>query len=175
TDSAAMLFGTFRALMPVFAERLGVGTEGLGLLLAAPGVGSLTGAAFVMSVGDFRYKGLVIGASILAYAGAVAAVALSPWFLVTLLAAGATGFFDSWQATPRNGVIQLITPDALRGRVSAFQQMLSGGMPALGQALMGASAAALGAPFAMVAGAIACAIVVCGIFAARPDLRVENL
>ncbi len=175
TDSAAMLFGTYRALTPIFGEALGVGAQGVGLLFAAPGVGSLLGAAIIMSVGDFRYKGYVVIGGILVYCASLAVFALSPWFPVTLLAAGALGLFDSVQATPRNGVIQLLTPDELRGRVSAFQYMLVNGMPSLGQTLSGGTAALLGAPIALTLGAVVCACIVLAIAAARPDLREERL
>jgi hypothetical protein len=132
-----------------------------------------------MSMGDFRYKGLVIGGAILAFCASIGVLALSPWLILALVGAAGTGFFDSWQATPRNGVIQMITPDELRGRVSSFQHMLSGGTPAFGQALMGGVAALVGAPVgasvAAVAGAATCAVVICAIFAARPDLRARDL
>jgi hypothetical protein len=72
-------------------------------------------------------------------------------------------------------VIQLLTPDELRGRVSAFQYMLVNGMPSLGQTLSGGAAALLGAPLALTVGAAICAVIVLGIAAARPDLRDENL
>jgi MFS family permease len=175
TDSAAMLFGTYRGLVPVFATMLGVGPEGTGMLLAAPGVGSLVGAAAIMSLGDFRYKGWAVIGGILAYCAALVTFALSPWFLVSLVAAAALGFTDSVQSTPRNGVIQLLTPDELRGRVSAFQYMLVNGMPSLGQTLSGATATLFGAPIALTLGAAACALIVLGIAAARPDLRDEFL
>jgi MFS family permease len=175
TDSAAMLFGTYRALTPIFADALGVGPREIGLLFAAPGVGSLLGAVVIMSLGDFRWKGWVVIAGILAYCVGLAAFALSPWFPLTLIVSVALGVFDSVQATPRNGVIQLLTPDELRGRVSAFQYMLVNGMPSLGQTLSGSAAAVLGAPLAMTLGAAICAVIVIGIAAARPDLRDEHL
>ncbi len=174
-DAAAMLFGTYRALTPIFADALGVGHEGVGLLLAAPGVGSLLGAACVMSLGDFRYKGLAVIGGILAYCAALVVFALSPWFPLSMAASVALGFCDSLQSTPRNGVIALLTPDEVRGRVSAIQYMLVNGMPSLGQTLSGGTAALLGAPLALTLGAIVCATIVLGIATARPDLREERL
>src|SRR6185436_5629967 len=56
-DTASQLFGSYRALLPIFAVSLGVGPEGLGLLSAAPGVGSVLTAAVLLAVGDLRYKG----------------------------------------------------------------------------------------------------------------------
>ncbi len=174
-DAAAMLFGTYRALTPIFAEALGVGHEGVGLLLAAPGVGSLLGAAGVMAFGDFRYKGLAVIGGILAYCASLVVFALSPWFPLSMAASVALGFCDSLQSTPRNGIIALLTPDEVRGRVSAFQYMLVNGMPSLGQTLSGGTSAIFGAPMALTIGAFACAAVVLVITAARPDLREERL
>lgn len=85
----------------------------------------------------------MVGAS-LAYCAALAALALSPWFWLALLAAAGTGLFDTLQATPRNALIQAITLDEIRGRVESFRQMLTGGVPALGQVYMGGAASLVG-------------------------------
>jgi MFS family permease len=174
-DAAAMLFGTFQVVFPVIGEGLGLDPAGLGLLFAAPGVGSLIGAAVVMSLGDIRYKGLFVAGAILAYCGSLALLAVSPFFLLALIAAGGLGFFDSLQATPRNALIQLITPDDIRGRVEAFRHIITGGMPAMGQVYMGGTASLLGAPTALILGAIACAGVVLGVTAGRSDLRARDI
>ena len=70
---------------------------------------------------------------------------------------------------------QLITPDGLRGRVSAFQHMLQGGGPALGQSLMGAAAGAVGAPTALIGGAIGCLAICIALLLKRPDIRARDL
>jgi MFS family permease len=176
TDAAATFFGHYRVLLPFVAVNVGwEGAEGTGLLMAAPGVGSLLGATAIMSLGDFRYKGLVAVVAILGYCVALILLAVSPWFLMALLVAAALGFLDSCQATPRNTVIQSITPDEMRGRVASFQQMLTSGMPSLGQAYAGALAAVVGPGIALVSGAAACIGIVLGIAAARPDLRARDL
>jgi MFS family permease len=196
-DSAAMLFGTYRVVLPSIGDHLGLDAARVGLLWAAPGVGSLLGAAFIMSLTNIRYKGLFIVGAILAYCVGLVALALSPGvltvlgsgslaasgpamastvaFLVALLASGGLGLFDSLQATPRNALIQLMTPDELRGRVESLRQMLTAGMPALGQMYMGATASLLGAPLALMVGAATCAAVVLGITAGRRDVRAASL
>ena len=174
TDVAAMLFGSYQVILPIFADGFGVGAVGYGLLQSAPAVGSLVGAAVILGLGDSRYKGYLIVGSILGYCVCLAGLAAAPWFSLALLAGAGLGFTNSMQATPRNAVIQLVTPDELRGRVTSFQQMLTGGGPGLGQGIMGAAAAMLG-PLALVAGGIACAAVNIGILVARKELRAPDL
>lgn len=159
-DVAETVFGSYRALLPIFAATLAVGASGYGLLSAAPGVGSLLAAACMLSLGDIRYKGLYTVFGVLAYCVALVLLALSPWFALTLVAAALLGATNAVQMIPRNSVILAISPDALRGRVEAFRSMLAGGGPPLGYALSGALAAALGAPLALIAGAAACAALV---------------
>jgi MFS family permease len=138
-------------------------------------VGSLAGAAIIMVLGDVRYKGVVVAAGILAYCAALVGLALSPWFALSLAMVFLLGVFDSLQATPRNGLIQLITPDQLRGRVSAFQHMMTTGMPAVGQFQSGAIAALLGAPLALITGAGVCITIILGFLFARPELRAAEI
>lgn len=175
TDSAATFFGAYLVLLPIFADRLGAGATGFGILSAAPGVGAVLGAMVVMWLGDFRYKGYFVVVSILAYCACLVGLALSPWLGVAVLMAGALGLTDSLQATARNAVIQLVTPDELRGRVSSFQHMLTLGMPGLGQGAMGTAAALLGGPLALVAGAAVCAAANVGLLTSRSDLRARDL
>ena len=102
-------------------------------------------------------------------------LALAPWFGLVLAVCFALGFTDSMQATTRNGVIQLVTPDQLRGRVSSFQQLMTLGMPSIGLGLMGVGAAAVGAPIALAAGAATCALINLGILGGRKELRQREL
>jgi len=174
-DAAAMLFGAYRILMPIFADRLGVGAEGLGLLLSMSGIGALFGAGVVMYLGDVRYKGRFVLAGILAYCCCLVGLAISPWFALALLMNASLGFSDSVQAIPRNTVIQSIIPDEIRGRVSSFQSMLTNGVPALGQAQAGAVASLIGAPLTLIVGAVLCATTVISVAFARSDVLSRDL
>ena len=170
-DLGAVVLGSYRALLPIFAEALGAGPSGYGLLSAAPGVGSLVAAVFMLSLGDMKYKGLYTVFGVLAYSAALALLAVSSWFYLSLLAASLLGATNSVQMIPRNSVILAIPPDALRGRVAAFRSMLAGGGPPLGYAISGAVAAVLGAPLALMVRAAACAVLVIGIGTAHRELR----
>ena len=170
-DVLQTLFGGYRALLPIFADLLGVGPTGYGLLSAAPGIGSLLGAGFILSRGDMRYKGLYAVAGVLGHCVSLALFALSPWFTLALLASALLGITNSVQMVPRNTAILAVSPDALRGRVEAFRSMLAGGVPPLGFTLAGALAATFGAPLAVLIGAGACATFVTGIALTARELR----
>ncbi|MDA1240784.1 MAG: MFS transporter, partial [Chloroflexi bacterium] len=137
-DLGETIFGSYRALLPIIADNLGVGATGYGLLSAAPGVGALAGAAFILGLGDMRYKGLYTVFGVLAYCVALAMLAVSPWFWLAIIASVLLGATNSIQMIPRNTVILSVSPDALRGRVEAFRSMLAGGGPPLGFMLSGA-------------------------------------
>ena len=170
-DLGETILGSYRALLPIFAEVLGAGPTGYGLLSAAPGVGSIIGAGIILSLGDMKYKGLYTVFGVLAYCGALALLALSPWLILTFVAAGLLGTTNSIQMIPRNTVILSISPDALRGRVEAFRSMLAGGGPPFGYALSGGVATVLGAPMALVVGAVACSVLVAGVGITQSELR----
>jgi MFS family permease len=174
-DVGATLFGGYRALLPVFAESLGVGAAGFGLLSAAPGVGALLGAGFILSRGDMKYKGLYTIFGVLAYCAALVVLALSPWFILALVASALLGTTNSVQMIPRNTVILTISPDALRGRVESFRSMLAGGAPPLGYLLSGALAAAFSPAAALVVGALTCTVMVGGIATWSRELRERDL
>jgi MFS family permease len=174
-DVGATLLGSYRALLPLFADALGVGPGGYGLLSAAPGVGSLLGAGAILSLGDMRYKGLYTVFGVLGYSAALALLAVSPSFWLAAVASGLLGATNSIQMIPRNSAILAISPDALRGRVEAFHSMLAGGAPPLGYTLSGVVAAAIGAPMALLAGAGACAVFVVGVALTRRELRDPDL
>ena len=175
TDAAAMIFGSYQALLPIVAGQYSVGPAGYGILASAPAIGGFLAAIGVMYLGDFPYKGRLIVGAILVYCGFLVGLAWAPSFLLACVVAVGLGLTNSLQAVPRNALIQLLSPDELRGRVTSFQHMLTAGMPALGQGLMGGAAAAVTAPVALVVWALLCAIINVGILARRPDLRARDL
>ena len=170
-DIAATVLGNYRALLPIFATNLGVGAGGFGLLSAAPGIGALTGSALMLSLGDIRYRGLYAIAAVFSYCGALALLAVSPWFPMAMLAAAGLGLTDSIQMIARNSTIIGISPDELRSRVEAFRSMIAGGGTPLGYTLSGAFAASFGAPIALIIGAFACMALVTTIALTRKELR----
>jgi len=153
-DFMAQFFSSYRVLLPTLArDILGVGAAGFGILSAAPAAGAIFGAGVVFRLRGFEHKGWLILAATIGYAAAALVIGMSPWFGLTLVAAAGIGVCDAVATTLRQAVVQLDTPDRLRGRVTSAYQMVSRGGPSLGQAQMGALAAQLGAPLALSLGA----------------------
>jgi MFS family permease len=175
SDGAAMLFGGYQVLLPILADEFGTGVAGFGLLSSAPAIGGLAGAIIVMYLGDFPYKGRLIVGGVLCYSFFLAGLAFAPSFALTFAMAMGLGMSDAMQAATRNALIQMLAPDALRGRVSSFQHMLTGSTPALGLSLMGAAAGVVSAPVALIAGAACCAAFNVGLLSTRRDLRARDL
>ena len=151
-DMAAMLFGYYPTLLPVFAERLGVGPRGFGLLAAAPAAGALAGAVVMLLVGQLRRPGWVMLGAVAGYAVGLVGLGLSTSFPPALAFGALLGFTDAISMTIRHAATQVHTPDELRGRVSSvFQISVQGGNSA-GALTAGFAAAALGAGPATVLG-----------------------
>ncbi len=171
-DLFAVLLGGATALMPVFArDILDVGPLGLGLLRSAPGVGALVVALYLATRRIQDHAGIymlffvaLFGACTIVF-GASTIVWLSVAALVLLGAA------DMVSVYIRATLIQLWTPDRLRGRVTAVNMMFIGASNELGEFRAGVMAALIGAQTAVVlggAGAVATAAIWARIF---PDLR----
>jgi MFS family permease len=153
-DFSATFFGAYRVVLPTLArDILHVGPTGYGILGAAPAAGAIFGSAIVFRLRAYEHKGWLILGATAAYACACMALAQSTLFWFALVSAGCIGVGDAMAATLRQVLVQVDTPDRLRGRVSSAYQMVSRGGPSLGQAQMGALAGALGAPLGLTLGA----------------------
>ena len=168
-------FGSYRALLPIFVAILGVGAEGLGLLLSGAAAGSSLGIAMVLSLGNLRYKGLWAAFGIIAYAVSLVVLAQSGWFPLSMAAVFLLGLFETLPMLLSNVVIQSNTPDNLRGRVLSFQRMLGVGGTSLGEAQSGFVAAFIGAPLTLVAGAAVCVATTLGLLTSRREIRMADL
>lgn len=158
-----MLAMPFQALLVVFSEDVWhVGDAGLGVLQAAAGLGGLIGSLFVAMRGDTHRFLRYMMASLLAFSGTLFLFALSPWFLLALPFVFIADIFASTFNTLNNTVIQMLVPDAVRGRVMSLMMMTFGLTP-LGTVPVSAAAQAWGAP-AAVAGAAALSFIAAVIF-----------
>jgi MFS family permease len=155
-DLFAVLFGGATALLPAFAsDVLHVGPVGLGLLRAAPAVGAaLAGAVLALrpvrtAVGRWLFGGVfVFGVSILVFG-------LSQSFWLSVLALGVLGASDMVSMFVRHLLVQLQTPDLIRGRVSAVNAVFIGASNELGEFESGVTAAWWGVVPAVLVGGVA--------------------
>ncbi|MGB4801104.1 MAG: MFS transporter [Anaerolineae bacterium] len=150
-------------VVPVFArDVLHVDATGLGLLMAAVGVGAVVGGLLAAGYQGTRRLAWLIGASLVFGLGQIA-FALSSAFALSalLLAVGGAAFVVSQSLT--NSLLQLHTPGELRGRVLSFYALLSIGSGRLGGLLIGAGASVWSAPLALAVGAALCLLGICAL------------
>ncbi|MEW2347919.1 MULTISPECIES: MFS transporter [unclassified Streptomyces] len=154
-DLSATLFGAYRVLLPELSDKvLHAGPTGYGLLSAAPSAGALLGSVWIFRLVRTARAGHLVLWGTAGYGLAVLALAQARVLWLALPAALALGAADAMATTVRHAAVQVETPDALRGRVSAIYQMCSRGGPALGDSLLGALAGALGPVAALTAGGL---------------------
>lgn len=172
-DFIATFFGSATALLPIFArDILHVGAQGYGLLYAAPSVGAvLTGIGMSVIAHRIRAKGLVIILAVGAYALFTALFGLSHLFVLSLLCLAGVGASDTVSMILRQTVRQLITPDALRGRMTSVNMVFFMGGPQLGELEAGVVARVAGAPFSVIAGGLAALLATGLVLVAGSTLR----
>ncbi|PKU25232.1 MFS transporter [Telmatospirillum siberiense] len=166
-DLFAVLFGGATALLPVFAsDILEVGPWGLGLLRSAPALGAATCALWLAHHPPKRRLGHLMFACVGGFGLATIVFGLSSHFLLSLAALISIGGCDMVSVYVRQSLIQLGTPDAMRGRVSAVNLVFIGASNELGEFESGLTAAWFGAVPAVVLGGLGTLLVV-GVWAWR--------
>ena len=152
-DTCVQFFGAYRSMMPAFArDILGTGPAGLGALLGVPALGALAGSGIVLAAGNPRRKGqLIIGVTLLYTIGLIC-FALSRSLTLSLLIVFCLGLVDAIGETLRDTLVQLTTPDQMRGRVKSFDQVFMSAGTYMGHAQMGVAASFIGVPGALILG-----------------------
>ncbi|MGB6485509.1 MAG: MFS transporter [Steroidobacteraceae bacterium] len=154
-DLVAVLLGGATALLPVFArDVLHAGPIGLGLLRSAPAVGACGIALWQVRRPPERSVGLELLAAVAAFGLATIAFALSTSLALSLLALIVVGATDMVSVNIRSSLMQLTTPDGLRGRVAAVNMLFVGTSSELGAFESGLLAALIGAVPAVLAGGL---------------------
>ncbi|MGD2133754.1 MAG: MFS transporter [Maricaulaceae bacterium] len=154
-DLIVVLFGGVTALLPIFArDILHVGAEGLGLLRAAPAVGAAVVAFALASQPLSRQVGKWLLGAIAVYGLAMLGFAVSPWFWVSAGLLAVTGAADMISVYVRSSLIQLATPDGMRGRVSSVSFIFISASNELGEFESGVAARFLGPVGAVVLGGV---------------------
>jgi MFS family permease len=170
-DLFAVLFGGAVALLPVFAKDiLAVGPSGLGVLRAAPAVGALGAALLLTRWSTWQRPGRVLLLVVGGFGLATVGFGLSRDLLLSLACLCVAGALDSVSAVIRATLQQMITPDRLRGRVAAVEQVFVGFSNELGAFESGATAALFGPVVSVVGGGIGTLLVVLIVALAWPAL-----
>lgn len=144
-DLFAMLLGGATALLPMYAKDiLHVGPQGLGLLRAAPAAGALLMSLLWLRWPLERRAGGVLLTAVAVFGAATVVFGLSETYWISLLALALTGAADNVSVVVRQTLVQVETPDRIRGRVSAVNSIFIGASNQLGEFESGATAALLG-------------------------------
>ena len=172
-DLFAVLFGGVLILLPAFADEiLGVGSVGLGFLRAAPGVGAALVALWLGFKPIQRHAGSWMFGGVAVFGVCMVIFGLSTSFWLSLVVLVLSGAGDMVSVFVRGMLVQLETPDAIRGRVSAVNSMFIGASNELGAFRAGLNSEAIGMITAVVGGGVATLTVVAGYyFKLFPQLR----
>ena len=171
-DLFVVLLGSVTALLPIYArDILQVGPIGLGLLRSAPAVGALVTALALSRRPIERHIGRWMFAVVAIYGAATVVFGASTWFPLSLAALAVLGASDAVSIVVRFSLVQIETPDAMRGRVSAINYLFVGSSNTLGDFESGAVAAWLGTVPAVLIGGIGSLLIAGTWMLLFPDLR----
>jgi MFS family permease len=171
-DLFAVLLGGATALLPIFArDILGTGPRGLGLLRSAPAVGALATSIFLARHPLRRRIGPTLFRVVIVYGAANVVFGISTTFALSLAALCVVGAADVISVVIRASLVQIRTPDAMRGRVSAVHSLFTGTSNQLGAFWSGLSAALLGTVPSVLLGGLGTIVVAALWMLLFPELR----
>jgi MFS family permease len=163
-DLFAVLFGGAVALLPIFAKDiLEVGPTGLGLLRAAPAIGSLITASAIARYPIRRKAGPMLFAVVAGFGVSMVVFGFSRSMWLSMLALAVGAGLDMVSVVLRQTILPLVTPDELRGRVNAVEMVFISASNELGAFESGVAAALIGAVPAVVLGGVV-TVVVAGVW-----------
>lgn len=144
-DLFAVLFGGATALLPIFADKiLNVGPEGLGILRAAPAFGAVVMAGALAYYPPRQNAGRTLLWSVAAFGACMILFAISTNFYLSLFILFLSGAFDNVSVVVRHIILQLATPDEMRGRVAAVNGIFIGSSNEIGAFESGVAAKLMG-------------------------------
>jgi MFS family permease len=171
-DLVAVLLGGATALLPVYAKDvLHVGPGGFGLLRASPAVGAAVVAMWLAAHPIRRAAGIKMFAGVALFGMATAVFAVSHWMALSMLCLALLGGGDMISVFVRHSLVQIVTPDAMRGRVAAVSTLFIGASNELGEFESGVAARLVGPIAAALIGGLG-ALAATGLWAKLfPELR----
>jgi MFS family permease len=170
-DLFSVLFGGAAALLPVFAKILRVGPEGLGVLRAAPAIGSLIIGVYIAHRPPFKRTGVTLFTTVAIFGLCMIAFALSRNFWLSFALLTLSGMADNISVLIRGTLLQTLTPTELLGRVSSVNQIFIGSSNEIGAFESGVAARLLGTVPSVVFGGVMTLIVVTVVAFVSPRLR----
>jgi len=174
-DLFAVLLGGAVALLPIYAKDiLHTGPWGLGLLRGAPAVGALAMSILLTRRPVERHVGRTLLLAVGLFGVCMVVFGISRSFPVSLIALAVSGGADMVNVVIRQTLVQLETPDAMRGRVSAVNSIFIGASNQLGEFESGATAALLGPVGSVVAGGVGTVLVALAWFRLFPSLAQRD-
>ena len=178
-DLFSVLFGGAVALLPIFATILGAGPQGLGILRAAPAVGSLIIGLYLAHRPPFRRAGPTLFIAVAVFGLTMIAFAVSRNFALSFALLTLSGVADNVSVLIRGTLMQMLTPRELLGRVAAVNSIFIGASNEIGAFESGVAARLLGVVPSVIFGGCMTLIVVVSTAAASPRLRrmreIENV
>ena len=171
-DLFAVLLGGATALLPIYArDILATGPSGLGLLRAAPAIGALSMSLLLTRRPVDRHAGPVLFAGVFVFGVATLVFGMSTSLPLSLAALCIGGAADLLSVVIRQSLVQIRTPDAMRGRVSAVHSLFTGTSNQLGEFESGLLAAFFGAVPAVLIGGVGTLVVAAAWMYRFPELR----
>lgn len=171
-DLFAVLFGGAVAMLPVFAtDILHVGSQGFGLLNAATDMGAIVSVIMLTLFPLRRKQGITLMFAIAGFGACIIIFALSKWFWLSFAALLLSGILDGFSVVIRGTILQLKTPDNMRGRVMSVNSMFINSSNELGQFESGVAARLLGVIPSVVFGGTMTILVVILTWIKAPALR----
>lgn len=175
-DMFAVLFGGAVAMLPVYAgEILSAGAEGLGMLRAAPSVGAVIMALFLTHKPPTSNAGRNLLVCVAGFGLCIIGFGLSHSFILSLVLLALSGMFDSVSVVIRQTIIQLKTPENMKGRVSAVNSIFIGSSNEIGAFESGLAAKIMGVVPSVIFGGLMTLVVVTVVMFASPSLRKLKL
>jgi MFS family permease len=171
-DLFAVLLGGATALLPIFADQiLHRGPVGLGWMRAMPAIGAFATALVVAYLPPMRRAGKTLLWCVTGFGIATILFGLSKVFWLSLLMLFLIGAFDSVSVIIRGSIVQLVTPDEMRGRVTSVNNIFIGTSNEFGALESGLTAALFGPLISVVGGGIGTILVVLGVSSKWPEMR----
>jgi MFS family permease len=170
-DLFAVLLGGATALLPIFAKDiLKVGPAGLGWLRSAPALGALLMALVLAHRPPMRRPGVSLLWAVTGFGAATIVFGFSTYFGLSFLMLALTGALDNISVVVRGTMVQVLTPDSMRGRVSAVNGIFISSSNQLGDFESGVTAWLFGPVLSVVGGGIGTVLVVLAVILAWPEI-----